>query len=129
MDTSISNQIKEGQVWAYTKGKYGIERRNYLMEAKGYDEQFSILVKIVTKNKHNVVLCVTKIDNNPKWGVGLWEEFVDSFKNLVNNYILVKDLPEELPEHVGTTCIMCKRDYPYAEPAFCFECWGCKNGF
>jgi hypothetical protein len=29
----------------------------------------------------------------------------------------------------GTTCVSCKRDYPYATAAANFECWGCKNGY
>jgi hypothetical protein len=29
---------------------------------------------------------------------------------------------------VGSVCVSCRRDYPYAIPSANFKCWGCKNG-
>ena len=45
-----------------------------------------------------------------------WDYFLTEFK-LFNQ-----------PMDVGTICISCNRDYPYADAAVNFECWGCRNG-
>ncbi|MDP2696404.1 MAG: hypothetical protein Q8O87_04140 [bacterium] len=128
--------IKIGQIWKFNK-ILTVAARNMVADKKEVLLLTGPLtaIEIIGLNKQDIDIhhqCEIVRDDNKllleaardcdKYIILLPDDFIKAIK--INQWTLLVN-----PPIVGTTCISCKRHYPYASHAIDFKCWGCRNGY